>query len=66
VYLGDFMPWEDGHVKLTWIWTYSRFEPADDSKTNIALQYLLESAQWLHETVPGIKAIEVTEVLSFP
>jgi hypothetical protein len=63
--LGEFMPWEDGHAKLTWVRTYSRLEPANDSKTYLALQCLLEATQWLHETAPGIKDAKVTEIRSF-
>jgi hypothetical protein len=66
VYLADFTPYEDGYAKLTWIPTYSRFEPENDSKTHLALQSLLGAIKWLHKTVPGIKEVKVAEILSWP
>ena len=68
MYLGEFMMTndEDGHGKLTWVSTYSRSKPADDSKSYLAVQFMLEAENWLLQIAPGIKNVKFTKISSYP
>jgi hypothetical protein len=65
VYLGEFFQGNEGHIKLTWIRTYTRLAPVDDSKTFLALQCMLQATQWLGSIAPDTVGFKTTRIASY-